>query len=73
MARKLPPVTGTVKRVKIQLGKIKRSLLLAAPPYPRVGDMLTISGQDWPVVSIKDEKVIAAFDIEGKRLRQVFP
>ena len=63
-----------VKRVTLKLGRRKRTQVLVAPPYPRVGDELTYpNGETWMVSRIKDEQCFAEFDTEGGKLRQVFP
>lgn len=64
------------KRVTLKLKlnrKTTKRLLLVAPPFPAVGDELTIGKWDWIVTKVQDEKIIAAFIPEGKKLRQVFP
>lgn len=68
-----PKLDGTAKRVWLKRGKVTRKLLLVVPPYPEKGDELTIDGEAWFVARIQDEKIIAAFDRDGNKLRQVFP
>ena len=68
-----PTLDGKAKRVWLKRGKVTRKLLLVAPPWPDKGDEVTLNGEPWFVIRIKDEKIVAAFDREGNKLRQVFP
>src|ERR1700752_5339105 len=58
-------IDGNAKRVWLKRGKISRKLLLVAPPFPEKGDEITLNGQGWFVVKIKEEKVLAAFERHG--------
>jgi hypothetical protein len=61
-------------RIVLQLGRLRKSLILSGPPIPRVGDVCTINGQDWPVVRTEDVEVYAEFHKSpGGKLVQVFP
>jgi hypothetical protein len=50
----------------------KRKLLVTGAA-PRVGDVCTVNGQDFAVVKVKPEKIIAEFSTEDGKLTQVFP
>jgi hypothetical protein len=81
-ATKTPKVTpepdySNAKRITMKRNGLKRTLLVVAPPFPRIGDILTDNGIDWTVTKIKSEKVIAAFE-KGKgeqagKLKLVWP
>ena len=45
-----------VQRVTVKLGKMRRVFVLEHPPYPRVDDLLSLEGQDWPVVKVQSVK-----------------
>ena len=62
-----------VKRIHIKHGRTKRTVVLMDGPIPDVGDLLTLSGKNWTVTRVKDEKCFAEFDTSGDTLRQVFP
>ena len=63
----------TVKRITVQHGKITRKFLLIDPPFPNLGDAITIGRVDYIVTKIADEKLYLRFAIEKGKLRQVFP
>ncbi len=67
------PPYQQAKRVKLRHGGLTRRLLLVAPPFPEVGEVLKIDGHDWTVEQSRDEKILAAFERDGGKLRQVYP
>ncbi len=60
-------------RLTLKLGKVKRKIVATNPPFPSVGDLVTIDGQDWPVVKAQKTQVVFEFERLGKRLKQVYP
>lgn len=63
---------GIAYRTTMKRGKISKKLLITKGYIPRVGDEIVIDGVDWFVVKVKPEKILAAFDVECSKLKQMF-
>lgn len=63
----------TGKRITLSLGKKRHIMIVTEAPFPEVGDACTIAGKDWSVISVKDEKILAVFNADEGKLKQVFP
>jgi hypothetical protein len=61
------------KRITIKNGKQTKHVVLIAPPFPDVGDVLTDGPTEWTVTKIQNTEILAQFSTRGKRLRQIFP
>lgn len=68
---KLSP--GTAVRITMKRGLISKKLLVTEGVVPRIGDEITLEGVSWFVTKLKEEKVLAVFRPEGRKLTQVFP
>ena len=65
-------MSNPAKQITIKNGKQTKRVVLVAPPFPDVGDVLTDGPAEWTVTKVQGTKVLAQFR-RGKRLRQVFP
>lgn len=60
---------GTMKRVTMTSGKLRRTVVLAKPPFPKVGDVLTVKGEgaEWSVTKVADAEGILSVKFPKRR------
>lgn len=59
------------KRITMKSGRVTRTFVVEASPFPKPGDLCTIKGQgaEWIITSVRDTKVLATFTTQHGRLR----
>lgn len=56
-----------VKRITVKCGNKSKRLVLVAPPWPEIGTVLTIEGDEWAVTKIKEDR--KAFSVSFRDVR----
>jgi hypothetical protein len=60
-------------RMTLRYGKMQRKIVLPDPPYPQLGDTVSIEGKNWTVIQLEHTEVLVKYLYEGGHLRQVVP
>ena len=51
--------TPTALRITVRRGMIAHKFVLTEPPYPKIGDSVTLNGAEWFVSAVKPTKLLA--------------
>lgn len=60
-------------RIVVKRDKQRRCFVVVAPPFPKIGDVCTIKGEDWEVVTRKETGALFSVSFPKAKTRQVFP